>query len=147
MIRVVISNSPQLTKYDHLRTSLKGQICGAYCQQVRQEHDRLLASLQTQVLLVRNSLALQLKGLEKEQVDKGTAKNRWLKYGQQHNLVTCAVAAPTGIAAFNVGGVNICLFQLLIEHEGQTTGYWSLPKASQKITRKTFQQVKLFTFD
>ena len=77
-----------------------------------------------------------------------SAKYSWLKYGQQmHNLVTCAVAAPTGIAAFNVGGVNIYLFQLLIEHEGQTTGYWSLPKASQKITRTTFQQVKLFTFD
>ena len=62
--------------------------------------------------------------------------------------LTCAVAAPTGLAAFNVGGVTIHrLFQLPIEHEGQTAGYWSLPKASQKIMRTTFQHVKLFIFD
>ena len=30
---------------------------------------------------------------------------------------TCAVAAPTGLAAYNVGGVTVhCLFQLPIEH-------------------------------
>ena len=62
--------------------------------------------------------------------------------------LTCAVAAPTGLAASNVGGVTIHrLFQLPIEHEGQTAGYWSLPKASQKIMRTTFQHVKLFIFD
>ena len=33
--------------------------------------------------------------------------------------LTCAVAAPTGLAAFNVGGVTIHrLLQLPIEHEG-----------------------------
>ena len=65
------------------------------------------------------------------------------------DLLTCAVAAPTGLAAFNVGGVTIHrLFQLPIEHEGQAAGYyWSLPKASQKIMRTTFQCVKLFIFD
>ena len=62
--------------------------------------------------------------------------------------LTCAVAAPTKLAAFNVGGVTIHrLFQLPIEHEGQTAGYWSLPKASQKIMRTAFQHVKLFIFD
>ena len=62
--------------------------------------------------------------------------------------LTCAVAAPTGLAAFNVGGVTIHrLFQLPIEHEGQTAGYWSLPKTSQKIMRTTFQHVKLFIID
>ena len=40
---------------------------------------------------------------------------------------TCAVAAPTGLAAYNVGGVTVHrLFQLPIEHEGKTAGYWSL---------------------
>ncbi len=35
---------------------------------------------------------------------------------------TCAVAARTGLAAFNVGGVTVHrLFQLPIEHEGKTT--------------------------
>ena len=38
--------------------------------------------------------------------------------------LTCAVAAPTGLAAFNVGGVTIHrLFQLPIEHEGKEAGY------------------------
>ena len=37
------------------------------------------------------------------------------------------VAAPTGLAAFNVGGLTIHrLFQLSIEHEGETAEYWSL---------------------
>ena len=67
---------------------------------------------------------------------------------KKHDSLTCAVAAPTGLAAFNVGGVTIHrLFQLPIEHEGQTAGYWSLPKASQKIMRTTFQNVKLFIID
>ena len=64
------------------------------------------------------------------------------------DLLTCAVAAPAGLAAFNVGGVTIHrLFQLPIEHEGQTAGYWSLPKTTQKIMRTTFQHVKLLIID
>ena len=64
------------------------------------------------------------------------------------DLLTCAVAAPTGLAAFNVGGITIHrLFQLPIEHEGQTAGYWSLPKTSQKIMWTTFQHAKLFLID
>ena len=48
--------------------------------------------------------------------------------------ITCAVAAPTGLAAFNVGGITIHrLFQLPVEHEGKAAGYWLLPKASQKL--------------
>ena len=47
--------------------------------------------------------------------------------------LSCAIVAPTGLAAFNVGGLTIHrLFQLPIEHEGKTAGYWSLPKDTQK---------------
>ena len=70
MIRAVIGTSPQLTKYDQLHTSLKDQICGTDYQWVRQEYDRLLASLQTQVFSVRNSLAVELKSLEEAQVEE-----------------------------------------------------------------------------
>ena len=50
--------------------------------------------------------------------------------------LTCVVAAPTGLAAFNVGGVTIHrLFQLPVEHEGKTAGYWALSKASQKVMK------------
>ena len=36
----------------------------------------------------------------------------------------CAITAPTGLAAFNVGGVTIHrLFQLPIEHEGREAGH------------------------
>ena len=45
--------------------------------------------------------------------------------------VTCAVSAPTGLAAFNVLGITIYrLLQLPVEHEGKTAGYWSLPKTA-----------------
>uniref|UniRef100_A0A1X7VTR6 ATP-dependent DNA helicase n=1 Tax=Amphimedon queenslandica TaxID=400682 RepID=A0A1X7VTR6_AMPQE len=41
--------------------------------------------------------------------------------------IMCAIVAPTGIAAFNVGGLTIHrLFQLPIEHEGMTARYWAL---------------------
>ncbi len=64
-----------------------------------------------------------------------------------HDL-TCATAAPTGLAAFNVGGITVHrLFQLPIEHEGRAAGYWSLPKASQKVMKTTLCHVKMIIVD
>ena len=61
---------------------------------------------------------------------------------------TCVVAAPTGLAAFNIGGVTVHrLFQLPIEHEGKTAQYWSLPKASQKMMRTALLDLKLVIID
>ena len=55
------------------------------------------------------------------------------------------IAAPTGLAAFNVGGTTIHrLFQLPIEH---SASYWSLPKSSQKVMKTTLCNVKLFIID
>ena len=49
--------------------------------------------------------------------------------------LTCAITAPTGLAAFNVGGDTIHrVFQLPIEHEGKSATYWSLPKASDEVS-------------
>ena len=60
----------------------------------------------------------------------------------------CAVAAPTGLAAFNVGGITIHrLFQLPIEHEGKAAGYWSLPRCSQKVMKTTLCNVKMIIVD
>ena len=62
--------------------------------------------------------------------------------------LTCAVAAPTGLAAFNVGGITIHrLFQLPIEHEGKTAGYWALLKSSQKVMKTTLRSVKTIIVD
>ena len=62
--------------------------------------------------------------------------------------ISCAIAAPTGLAAFNVGGVTIHrLFQLPIEHEGKQAGYWSLSKAAQKVMRSTFRSLKMIIVD
>ena len=62
--------------------------------------------------------------------------------------LTCAIAAPTGLAAFNVGGITIHrLFQLPVEHEGKTAGYWSLPKTSQKLMKASLSKVKMFIID
>jgi len=47
---------------------------------------------------------------------------------------TCVIPAPTGLAAFNIqGGTVHRLFQLPIEHEGKTAGYWLLSKDAQKV--------------
>ena len=62
--------------------------------------------------------------------------------------LSCAIVAPTGLAAFNVGGLTIHrLFQLPIEHEGKTTGYWSLPKDTQKKFQTTFRPLKIIIVD
>ena len=43
----------------------------------------------------------------------------------------CGIAAPTGLAGFNVGGITIHrLFQLPVEHATKATSYWPLPKTS-----------------
>ena len=61
--------------------------------------------------------------------------------------VTCANSAPTGLAAFNVGGITIHrLFHLPIEHESKAATYWSLPKAAQKV-KTTLRSLKLIIVD
>ena len=60
----------------------------------------------------------------------------------------CVVTAPTGLAAFNVGGVTIHrLLQLPIEHEGKTAGYWKLGKDALKIMRSSLSQLRLLIID
>ena len=53
-----------------------------------------------------------------------------------------------GIAAFNVGGLTIHrLFQLPIEHEGKTAGYWALNKEAQKRIKMTLKNLKIIIVD
>ena len=60
----------------------------------------------------------------------------------------CAVTAPTGLAAFNVGGVTIHrLLQLPIEHEGRSAGYWRLGKEPLKVMRASLSKLKLLIID
>ena len=62
--------------------------------------------------------------------------------------IRCALAAPTGLAAFNIDGVTVHrLFQLPIEHDSKTSTYWSLPKESLKVMRNGFMHVKLIIID
>ena len=62
--------------------------------------------------------------------------------------LTCAIAAPTGLAAFNVGGTTIHrLFQLPVEHEGTCAMYWSLSKTAQKVMKTTLRSVKVIIVD
>ena len=64
------------------------------------------------------------------------------------NDLTRAIAAPTGLAAFNVGGTTIHrLFQLPVEHEGKSAMYWSLSKPSQKVMKTTLRSVKVIIVD
>uniref|UniRef100_A0A1X7UCH2 ATP-dependent DNA helicase n=1 Tax=Amphimedon queenslandica TaxID=400682 RepID=A0A1X7UCH2_AMPQE len=76
----------------------------------------------------------------------GTAlvKSLWSPLTKQ----TCAVCAPTGLAAYNVGGVTAHrLFQLPIEHDGQCASYWSIPKASHKVMKTELQDLKMVIID
>ena len=61
---------------------------------------------------------------------------------------TCAIAAPTGLAAYSVGGMTVHrLFQLPIEHKGMTAGYWPLSKAAQKVMHTNLCFLKLVIID
>ena len=56
--------------------------------------------------------------------------------------LTCAVVAPTGLAAFNVGGLTIHrLFQLPVEHDAKTASYWNLSKDARKVMKATLRSV------
>uniref|UniRef100_A0A1X7VI11 ATP-dependent DNA helicase n=1 Tax=Amphimedon queenslandica TaxID=400682 RepID=A0A1X7VI11_AMPQE len=71
-----------------------------------------------------------------------------MTYGIQKVVKLCAIVAPTGIAAFNVGGLTIHkLFQLPIEHEGKTAGYWALNKEAQKRIKMTLKNLKIIIVD
>ena len=62
--------------------------------------------------------------------------------------LSCAIAVPTGLAAFNVRGMTIHrLFHLPIQHESRQAGYWSLSKASQKVMKSTLRSLKLVIVD
>ena len=77
------------------------------------------------------------------QTIKALVNNIW-----PSNDLTCAIAAPTGLAAFNVSGGTIHrLFQLPIEHDSKTAGYWSLPKTSQKGMKTSLRNVKIIIID
>ena len=68
--------------------------------------------------------------------------------GSVGNDTTCAVAAPTGLAAYNVGGAKVHhLFQLPNEHEGKTAGYWPLSKIAQKVMHTNLRLLKLIIID
>ena len=62
--------------------------------------------------------------------------------------VRCALAPPTGLAAFNIDGVTVHrLFQLPIEHNYKTSSYWPLPKKSLKMIRNNLKHLKLIIID
>ena len=69
---------------------------------------------------------------------KALVKSLWSSTKQ-----TCAVAAPTGLAAYNVGVTAHRLFQLPIEHEGKSATYWSLSKTSHKVMKTELQDLKM----
>ena len=53
--------------------------------------------------------------------------------------LTCAVAAPTGLAAFNVGGVTCHrLLQLSIQHEGKQLGIGNRPNNPRRSCALSF---------
>uniref|UniRef100_A0A1X7SSZ9 ATP-dependent DNA helicase n=1 Tax=Amphimedon queenslandica TaxID=400682 RepID=A0A1X7SSZ9_AMPQE len=89
----------------------------------------------------------QLTGQIKDAMNdaiKALVKSLWSTLTKQ----TCVVCAPTGLAAYNVGGVTAHrLFQLPIEHDGQCASYWSIPKASHKVMKTELQDLKMVIID
>ena len=77
---------------------------------------------------------------------RALVSSMWGSDGTQSTL--CAVTTPTGLAAFNVGGVTIHrLLQLPIEHEGMGAGYWKLAKDTLKVMRASLSKLKLLIID
>uniref|UniRef100_A0A1X7TST4 ATP-dependent DNA helicase n=1 Tax=Amphimedon queenslandica TaxID=400682 RepID=A0A1X7TST4_AMPQE len=75
---------------------------------------------------------------------KALVKSLWSTLTKQ----TCAVSAPTGLAAYNVGGVTAHrLFKMSIEHDRQCASYWSIPKASHKVMKTELQDLKVVIID
>uniref|UniRef100_A0A1X7VDH6 ATP-dependent DNA helicase n=1 Tax=Amphimedon queenslandica TaxID=400682 RepID=A0A1X7VDH6_AMPQE len=75
---------------------------------------------------------------------KALVKGLWSTMTKQ----TCAVCAPTGLTAYNVGGVTVHrLFQLPIEHDGQFASYRSIPNASHKVMKTELQDLKMVIID
>ena len=63
-------------------------------------------------------------------------------------MTSCAIVAPTDIAAFNVGRLTIHrLFQLPMEHGRKTAGYWALNTATQKRIKMTLKNLKIIIVD
>ena len=76
---------------------------------------------------------------------RGLVSQMWL---DRADCPVCAVSAPTGLAAFNVGGVTIHrLLQLPIEHEGRPAGYWRLGKDALKVMHASLSQLRLLIVD
>ena len=66
----------------------------------------------------------------------------------QTDDIKCAIAAPTGLAAFNVGGVTMHrLFRLPIEHNSKSATYWSLTSESHKVMKTSLRNLKLIIID
>lgn len=62
--------------------------------------------------------------------------------------ITCAIVAPTGLAACNVSGVTMHqLFVLPIEHDSKSASYWSLSRDSQKVMKTILRNVKVIIVD
>ena len=60
----------------------------------------------------------------------------------------CAIAAPTGLAAFNVGGITLHrLFRLPVEHDSRGATYWRLRPESQKIMHTKLCNLKVVIVD
>ena len=75
---------------------------------------------------------------------------RALVSGVWHNereSLLCAVSAPTGLAAFNVGVTIHRLLQLPTEHEGRTAGYWRLGKDTIKVMHTSLSKLRLLIID
>ena len=64
-------------------------------------------------------------------------------WNDNKDSVRCALAAPTGLVAFNIDGVTVHrLIQWTIEHDSKTSIHWPLPKETLKMMRNGFKHLK-----
>lgn len=81
----------------------------------------------------------------------GTGKNFVIELLKMFNKIECdkdtAVAAPTGVAAFNVGGLTIHRLLQIPVKQNDTAKYKELSAPAIKEIRKQLENVTLFIFD
>ena len=136
----------RITKLNKDQSRIFENLCHHFNHQYRHEHDQCVCTDFKPIHMFVSGVGGTGKSFLIETIRAKVAEI-WKNDSKDGDII-CAVAAPTGLAAYIINGVTVHrLFQLPIEHEGKTAGYWSLPKESQKVMRANLRRLKLLIID
>ena len=142
----IIDLDERIAKLNKDQSRIFHNLCEHFNHQYRHKHNQCVCNDFKPIHLFLSGVGGTGKSVVIETIRAKVAEI-W-KSDCNNDDVVCTVTAPTGLAAYIINGVTVHrLFQLPIEHEGKTAGYWSLPKESQKVMRANFRMLKLLIVD